>query len=124
MKCLPCINHGYAHAASVQCRGESWRKPRLVKGAHRETCITGKNYICKLCETEYHAVKRNLQEVEERLHNITVRLKELNPQELEQHAAEKRAKKARDHRDKRAAKRQRTEGPRAASSRADDSSEH
>ena len=38
-----------------------------------------------------------------------VRLKELNPQELEQHAAEKRAKKARDHRDKRAAKRQRTE---------------
>ena len=33
---------------------------------------------------------------------------ELNPQELEQHAAEKRAKKARDHRDKRAAKRQRT----------------
>jgi hypothetical protein len=40
---------------------------------------------------------------------VHVRLKELNPQELEQHAAEKRAKKARDQRDKRAAKRQRTE---------------
>ena len=52
MKCLPCINHGYAHAASVQCRGESWRKPRLVKGAHRETCIIGRNDICKMCETE------------------------------------------------------------------------
>ena len=53
-----------------------------------------------------------------------VRLNDLNPQEREQHAAEKHAKKIRDRRDRRAAKRQRTAGPQTASSCADDSSEH
>ena len=52
-----------------------------------------------------------------------VRLNDLNPQEREQHAAEKHAKKVRDRRDRRAAKRQRTAGPQTASSCADDSSE-
>ena len=52
-----------------------------------------------------------------------VHLNDLNPQEREQHAAEKRAKKARDLKDRRAAKRPRTAGPQTASSCADDSSD-
>ena len=54
-----------------------------------------------------------------------VRNNDLNPQEREQHAADKLAKKLRDRKDRRAAKRQRTAGPQTASSScADDSSEH
>ena len=53
-----------------------------------------------------------------------VRLNDLSPEEREQHAADKLAKKARDLKDRRAAKKQRTAGPQMASSCADDSSEH
>ena len=48
--CLPCINGGYEHAADVRLRDSQWRKPRLVKGAERETCITGRSYVCRECE--------------------------------------------------------------------------
>jgi hypothetical protein len=47
---------------------------------------------------------------------VCVRLNDLNSQEREQHAAEKLAKKLRDRKDRRAAKRQRTAGQGTASS--------
>ena len=37
MTCLPCINDGYEHAADVRLRDSQWRKPRLVKGAERDS---------------------------------------------------------------------------------------
>ncbi len=50
---LPCINGGYDHAAEVRLRDSQWRKPRLVTGAERETCITGRSYLCRACERKY-----------------------------------------------------------------------
>ena len=55
--CLPCINGGYEHAADVRLRDSQWRKPRLVKGAERETCITGRNYVCRACERKYRSLQ-------------------------------------------------------------------
>ena len=67
MTCLPCINGGYEHAADVRLRDSQWRKPRLVKGAERETCITGRNYVCRACERKYRSVQGQLQVVEQQL---------------------------------------------------------
>ena len=58
--CLPCINDGYEHAADVRLRDSQWRKPRLVKGAERETCITGRNYVCRACERKYRSLQGQL----------------------------------------------------------------
>jgi hypothetical protein len=65
--CLPCINGGYEHAADVRLRDSQWRKPRLVKGAERETCITGRNYVCRACERKYRSLQGQLQVVEQQL---------------------------------------------------------
>ena len=65
--CLPCINDGYEHAADVRLRDSQWRKPRLVKGAERETCITGRNYVCRACERKYRSLQGQLQVVEQQL---------------------------------------------------------
>jgi hypothetical protein len=43
------------------------RKPRLVKGAERETCITGRNYVCRACERRYRSLQGQLQVVEQQL---------------------------------------------------------
>ena len=57
LTCLPCINGDYEHAAEVRLRDSQWRKPRLVTGAERETCITGRNYVCRACERKYRSLQ-------------------------------------------------------------------
>ena len=57
LTCLPCINGDYQHAAEVRLRDSQWRKPRLVTGAERETCITGRNYVCRACERKYRSLQ-------------------------------------------------------------------
>ena len=58
---------GYEHAADVRLRDSQWRKPRLVKGAEREACITGRNYVCRACERKYRSLQGQLQVVEQQL---------------------------------------------------------
>jgi hypothetical protein len=61
--CLPCINGGYEHAADVRLRDSQFLKPRLVKGAERETCITlslrlvGRNDECRACERNNRSLR-------------------------------------------------------------------
>jgi hypothetical protein len=86
--CLPCINGGYEHAADVRLRDSQWRKPRLVKGAERETCITGRNYVCRACERKYRSLQGQLQVVEQQLSERDAPPADLDVDKLELDAAE------------------------------------
>ena len=86
--CLPCINDGYEHAADVRLRDSQWRKPRLVKGAERETCITGRNYVCRACERKYRSLQGQLQVVEQQLSEQDAPPADLDVDELELDASE------------------------------------
>jgi hypothetical protein len=86
--CLPCINGGYEHAADVRLRDSQWRKPRLVKGAERETCITGRNYVCRECERKYRSLQGQLQVVEQQLSERDAPPADLDVDELELEASE------------------------------------
>jgi hypothetical protein len=87
-KCLPCINGGYEHAEQVRLRDSQWRKPRLVKGAERETCITGRNYVCRECERKYRSLQGQLQMVEQQLSERDAPPADLDVDELELDASE------------------------------------